>query len=143
MLERTATGGVERGRTMPLCRSCNGTYPREHFIHGNGPRTQICGRCGIEQGLISKDEAPLLFDDALVAARLSTVSRRWGPTITLLLGWSLWISVLSGVKPWGAYVLALLGLATLLLPAQLLFYRAKYAGDMARLTPAHERPKGH
>ena len=59
------------------------------------------------------------------------------------MGWILWLTFLTGVSPWGTYVLVLLGLGTLLLPAQILLYRAKYSGDMARLTPAHERPKGH
>ena len=40
-------------------------------------------------------------------------------------------------------MLVLLGIGTLLLPAQILLYRAKYTSDMARLTPAHDRPKGH
>jgi hypothetical protein len=40
-------------------------------------------------------------------------------------------------------VLVLLGIGTLLLPVQILLYRARYTSDMSRLTPAHERPKGH
>ena len=128
---------------MPLCRSCNGTFAREYFIHGNGPRAQICVRCGLDQGLVSKEDVPTFFDENLIASRLSVVSRRWGPSITILMGWTLWLTFLIGVSPWGTYVLVLLGLGTLLLPAQILLYRAKYSGDMARLTPAHERPKGH
>ena len=50
------------------------------------------------------------------------------------MGWTLWLTFLTGVSPWGTYVLVLLGLGTLLLPAQILLYRAKYSGDMARLT---------
>ena len=57
------------------------------------------------------------------------------------MGWTLWLTFLTGVSPWGTYVLVLLGLSTLLSPAQILLYRAKYSGDMARLTPAHERPE--
>jgi uncharacterized membrane protein len=71
------------------------------------------------------------------------VSRRWGPTVTLIMGWTLWIAFLTGVAPWGTYVLVLLGIGTLLLPVQILLYRARYTSDMSRLTPAHERPKGH
>ena len=64
---------------MPLCRSCNGTFAREYFIHGNGPRAQICVRCGLEQGLVTKEEVPTFFDEGLIASRLSVVSRRWAP----------------------------------------------------------------
>ena len=49
-------------------------------------------------------------------------------------GMDLWLTFLTGVSPGGTYVLVLLGLGTLLLPAQILLYRAKYSGDMARLT---------
>ncbi|DAC15583.1 MAG TPA: hypothetical protein HA276_07330 [Candidatus Poseidoniaceae archaeon] len=128
---------------MPLCRSCNGTFAREYFIHGNGPRAQVCVRCGLDQGLVTKEEVPTFFDDGLISSRLSVVSRRWGPAITLIMGWTFWLTFLTGVSPWGTYVLVLLGIGTLLLPAQILLYRAKYSGDMARLTPNHERPKGH
>ena len=128
---------------MPLCRSCNGTLAREYFIHGTGPRTQVCVRCALDQGLVTKEEVPTFFDEGLIASRLSVVSRRWGPAITLIMGWTFWSTFLTGVRPWGTYVLVLLGIGTLLLPAQILLFRAKYTSDMSRLTPSHERPKGH
>ena len=70
---------------MPTCRLCSGTYPREFFIHGNGPNTQVCVRCAVEQGYVSKDEATNLYDDTLKSARLSTVTRRYkrAPEATL------------------------------------------------------------
>ena len=38
---------------MPTCRKCNQTYHQSHFISGNGPRYLICGRCAVEDGLVS------------------------------------------------------------------------------------------
>lgn len=128
---------------MPLCRSCNGTFNREQFIHGNGPRAQICVRCGVDQGLVSKEEAASLFAEELSAARLSTISRRWGPIITLSIGWVLWIGLLAGNPPWSLYVLGLLSLGTLLTPIVMIAYGPKFRSDINRLTPAYDRPKGH
>ena len=128
---------------MPLCRSCNGTFNREQFIHGNGPRAQICVRCGVDQGLVSKEEAASLFGEELSAARLSTISRRWGPIITLSIGWALWIGLLAGNPPWSLYVLGLLILGTLVTPIVMIAYGPKFRSDINRLTPAYDRPKGH
>lgn len=128
---------------MPLCRSCNGTFNREQFIHGNGPRAQICVRCGVDQGLVSKEEAASLFAEELSAVRLSTISRRWGPIITLSIGWVLWIGLLAGNPPWSLYVLGLLSLGTLVTPIVMIAYGPKFRSDINRLTPAYDRPKGH
>ena len=128
---------------MPLCRSCNGTFNREQFIHGNGPRAQICVRCGVDQGLVSEEEAASLFAEELSAVRLSTISRRWGPIITLSIGWVLWIGLLAGNPPWSLYVLGLLSLGTLVTPIVMIAYGPKFRSDINRLTPAYDRPKGH
>ena len=55
---------------MPLCR-CQ-RDPHEYFIHGNGPRAQICVRCGLEQGLVSKEDVPTFFDEASSPRLLSS-----------------------------------------------------------------------
>ena len=128
---------------MPLCRVCNGTFNREQFIHGVGPRAQVCVRCGVEKGMVTKEEAASLYGEDLSAARLSTVSRRWGPLITISIGWILWITFLAGNPPWSLYVLGLLGLGTLLTPVVMIAYGPKFRSDLDRLTPAYDRPKGH
>ena len=128
---------------MPTCRHCNSTYSREYFIHGNGPRAQVCVRCGVEKGLVTPEEAPTLYSDELMQARMSVVFRRWGPAIALVLGWMLWLGILKGMQPWSAYIFVLLAIATPALAVVMVLYRAKYNSDMARLTPDYQRPKGH
>ena len=128
---------------MPTCRLCFSVYPREQFIHGNGPRAQVCVRCGVEKGLVTEEEAANMFDDSLRSARLQIMARRYSIFMYIPLLWTLWIIVLSDVRPWGLYVLALLVILTLIAPVWFIYRGGQYSGDMARLTPAYDRPKGH
>ena len=128
---------------MPTCRICSATYQREYFIHGNGPRAQVCVRCAVEQKLISKEEAVNLYDDKLRNARLSVVARRYSMFLYIPVLWTLWIMYLSSVKPWGIYFLLILIVLTLFAPVWFFIRSTQFAGDMARLTPAYDRPKGH
>jgi len=57
--------------------------------------------------------------------------------------WILWASTLSGVKPWGLFFLLILILLTLAAPVLFIYRGGQYSGDMARLSPAYDRPKGH
>ena len=143
MVEVTADIGKERGKKMPICRLCSGTYPREFFIHGNGPNTQVCSRCGVEHGYISKDEAANLYDDTLKSARLSTVTRRYRPFLYLTVLWGLYITTVRSIDPWGWYMLIMLALLTLASVVLFFTSAAKYSSTLARLTPDYERPKGH
>tara|TARA_B100000123_G_scaffold216923_1_gene165409 strand:- start:73 stop:504 length:432 start_codon:yes stop_codon:yes gene_type:complete len=143
MVEVTADIGKERGKKMPICRLCSGTYPREFFIHGNGPNTQVCSRCGVEHGYISKDEAANLYDDTLKSARLSTVTRRYRPFLYLTVLWGLYITTVRSIDPWGWYMLIMLVLLTLASVVLFFTSAAKYSSTLARLTPDYERPKGH
>lgn len=128
---------------MPTCRFCSGTYTRENFIHGNGPRAQVCARCGVEKKFITEEEAANLFDDKLRNARLSIVARRYSMFLYIPVLWTLWIMFLSSVQPWGIYFLLILVALTLFSPVWFFIRSAQFAGDMARLTPAYETPKGH
>jgi len=128
---------------MPICRLCSGTYPREFFIHGNGPNTQVCSRCGVEHGYVSKDEAANLYDDTLKSARLSTVTRRYRPFLYLTVLWGLYITTVRSIDPWGWYMLIMLALLTLASVDLFFTTAAKYSSTLARLTPDYERPKGH
>ena len=143
MVEVAADIGKERGKKMPICRLCSGTYPREFFIHGNGPNTQVCSRCGVEHGYISKDEAANLYDDTLKSARLSTVTRRYRPFLYLTVLWGLYITTVRSIDPWGWYMLIMLALLTLASVVLFFTSAAKYSSTLARLTPDYERPKGH
>ncbi len=128
---------------MPICRLCSGTYPREFFIHGNGPNTQVCSRCGVEHGYVSKDEVANLYDDTLKSARLSTVTRRYRPFIYLTVLWGIYITTVRGINPWGWYMLIMLTLLTLASIVVFITSGARYSSNLARLTPDYERPKGH
>jgi hypothetical protein len=128
---------------MPTCRFCSGTYPREEFIHGNGPRAQVCARCGVEKNLASKEEAANLYDETLRNSRLSIMARRYSIFLYIPVLWTLWAMYLSSVQPWGIYFLIILIGLTLFAPVWFIYRGARFAGDMARLTPAYERPKGH
>jgi len=128
---------------MPICRLCSGTYPREFFIHGNGPNTPVCSRCGVEHGFVSKDEAANLYDDTLKSARLSTVTRRYRPFLYLTVLWGIYITTVRSINPWGWYMLIMLAILTLASIVLFLTSAAKYSSTLARLTPDFERPKGH
>ncbi|MBQ70015.1 MAG: hypothetical protein CMA65_00800 [Euryarchaeota archaeon] len=128
---------------MPTCRLCGSTYPREFFIHGNGPRTQVCARCGLEQGLVTKEEVPILFNKEILNARFSTIARRYSIFLYIPFLWALWGFALSDVKPWGLFFLGLLIVLTLLAPVIFIYRGGQYSADMARLTPEYDRPEGH
>ncbi len=130
-------------RFMPTCRHCFGVYPRNQFIHGIGPRAQVCVRCGVEKGLVEPEEVPSLYDKSTTNARFSAISRRWAPVMWLTILWFVWIIELSSVSPWNWFTLALLIASTVGLPLYMLFFSGKHVADMARLTPEYERPKGH
>jgi len=128
---------------MPTCRLCFSVYNRDQFIHGNGPRAQVCVRCGVEKGLVSKEEAASFYDSSIANARFSALARRWSPLMWLSVLWIAWIVFLNEVDPWGLYTLILLGVFTLIVPIYMLFFSSKHMAVMARLTPEYERPKGH
>ena len=131
------------GIFMPTCRHCYCTYPRGQFIHGNGPRAQVCVRCGVEKGLVTEEEVTSLYDNSTKNARFSAIARRWAPAMWLTILWTVWIILLNGVNPWGLYTLILLALCTLALPLYMIFYSSKHMAIMARLTPDYARPPGH
>ena len=128
---------------MPICRLCSGTYPRETFIHGNGPNTQVCSRCGIEHGLVSKEDVANFYDDTLKSARLSTVTRRYRLFLYLTVLWGIYITTIRGVNPWGWYMLIMLTLLTLASIVLFFTSAARYSSNLSRLTPDYDRPKGH
>ncbi|RJV00200.1 MAG: hypothetical protein DWC06_07295 [Candidatus Poseidoniales archaeon] len=128
---------------MPTCRHCYGTYNRDQFIHGNGPKAQVCVRCGVEKGLVAKEEVASLYDRSTANARFSALARRWSPLMWLSVIWIAWILYIKDVDPWGLYTLILLAVFTLLVPVYMFFFSSKHMAVMARLTPEYERPKGH
>ena len=51
--------------------------------------------------------------------------------------------VIKDIQPWGLYFLLLLIVLTLITPVWFIYRGGQYSGDMARLTPAYDRPEGH
>jgi hypothetical protein len=128
---------------MPTCRHCSSIYPRSYFIHGVGPRAQVCVRCGVEKGLVTEEEAPTLFNNSQRNARFGIVARRYSFFLYLPMLWIFWSVFLSEVNPWGMYFLVALIVLTLLTPVWFIYRSTQFSGDMARLTPAYDRPEGH
>jgi hypothetical protein len=128
---------------MPTCRFCSSVYPRNQFIHGNGPKAQVCVRCGLEKGMVTEDEVPSFYSRELSNSRFSIIARYWSPVLWLMAVWGAWAVLLLPVKPWGVYTLVLLALATLGLPVYMFLNRVKYLANIARLTPAYQTPPGH
>jgi hypothetical protein len=128
---------------MPACRFCFATYPREFFILGDGPRKDVCQRCGVKEGMIEESEAVMLFDAGLASSRLTLLSRRWAPMLWVLALWGMWFVILSSIPTWGIFSLIVLILVTLVLPVNMILNRAKYSALFSGLTPAHQRPPGH
>jgi hypothetical protein len=50
---------------------------------------------------------------------------------------------ISSVEPWGIYFLIVLIGLTLFAPVWFFIRSAHFAGNLARLTPNYETPKGH
>ena len=96
----------------------------------------------LKKAPVTEEEAANMFDDSLRSARLQIMARRYSIFMYIPLLWTLWIIVLSDVRPWGLYVLALLVILTLIAPVWFIYRGGQYSGDMARLT-AYDRPKGH
>ncbi|MDG1533568.1 MAG: hypothetical protein P8Q35_03910 [Candidatus Thalassarchaeaceae archaeon] len=120
---------------MPTCRLCRSVYPQEHFISGNGPRYLVCARCGVENGYCTEDEAPQLYDDATVRARLALIGGRYAPILWLIMGWVLWTMFFSSLPLWGKASLVILIIATLAVPVMHLLGGPKFQAQLRRLTP--------
>ncbi len=128
---------------MPTCRLCGFTGSRINFIHGNGPRKDVCAKCGVEKGLISEDEAKNLYSNNVANARLNLVSRRWAPFFWIGILWITWILFIKNVEIWNWVILGILILFTLTLPLFLIITSAKFSAKMNDVTPDYKRPKGH
>lgn len=143
MIEERGAGRLFGGSEMPACRLCSANYPREYFIHGVGPRKDVCVRCGVKHGMVEESEVPVLFDERTSMARLSLRARRYGAFLWIGILWGVWFSVLGDIAVWGLVSAIVLGLLTLILPIRFLLGSAAYQASLARLTPNYARPPGH
>ena len=120
---------------MPTCRVCRGNFTQDQFISGNGPRYLVCANCGVEQGMVTPDEVPQLYDDAIMRARFTAVARRHSLWFWLIVGWSLWVFLFNGTPLWGNASLIVLILATLFTPVRFFLKVPSHRAEMRRLTP--------
>ncbi len=107
---------LEMTRYMPTCGKCNQTYHQSHFVSGNGPRYLICGRCAVETGLVTVDEAPQFYSDELARARLVLYSKRYRPLAFTSAGWILFLTLGRGIELWSGVFFGTLLVATLATP---------------------------
>lgn len=131
------------GESMPTCRHCGFTGGRENFIHGIGPRKDVCSRCGVNKGIVSTEEVPNYYSKEVASARWNLVARRWAPWFWVSILWSLWIVVLSSIQTWDWVSLCILIVISLLLPVRHILTSAAFNANLERITPDYERPKGH
>ena len=128
-------GLLELMSHMPTCRKCNQTYHQSHFISGNGPRYLICGRCAVEDGLVSPEEAPQYYSDELARARLVLYSKRYRPLAFTSAGWILFLTMGRGIELWSGVFFGALLVATLVAPVVHLLGSARFKAELAKLTP--------
>ena len=128
---------------MPTCRHCGFTGNRMNFIHGNGPKKDVCVNCGVNMGLTSQEDATNLYSNEVANARMNLFSRRWAPFFWIIILWNAWYFFIIDIEVWKWVFLGILILITLALPLYLLISSAAYSAKMHEITPDHKRPDGH
>jgi len=114
-----------------------------NFIHGNGPKKDVCVNCGVNMGLTSQEDATNLYSDEVANARMNLFSRRWAPFFWIIILWNAWYFFIIDIEVWKWVFLGILILITLALPLYLLISSAAYSAKMHEITPDHKRPDGH
>ncbi|MBN55630.1 MAG: hypothetical protein CMA79_04265 [Euryarchaeota archaeon] len=120
---------------MPACRMCKQNYPDSQFISGNGPRYQVCARCGIENGLVRAEEAPQFYSDEVLNERLTLYTRRHLPWVAVLVGWVMYISLGRGIELWSNLFLLVLAVATLVVPVLHFMGSPRFNAEISRISP--------
>jgi hypothetical protein len=120
---------------MATCRYCRGVYPQDQFITGNGPRYLVCVRCAVEQGFVSAENTPQLYSDELVRDRTSLYARRYGIWMTLLVGWTIFLSMGRGITFWSPAIFVVLLLSSVIIPVRHFLGTPRFKAEKTRLTP--------
>jgi hypothetical protein len=120
---------------MPVCRMCKQNYPQAQFITGNGPRYQVCSRCGVEHGLADPEDTPQFYSDEILNARLSLYTRRHLPWVSVLIGWFLFISIGRGIELWSGLFFGVLALSSLIVPVLHFMGTTRFIAELSRITP--------
>ena len=120
---------------MPVCRLCKQNYPQSQFITGNGPRYQVCARCGVEHGLADPEDTPQLYSDEILNARLSLYTRRHLPWVSVLMGWILFLSIGRGIELWSGLFFGVLAISSLIIPVLHIMGTTRFLAELAKITP--------
>tara|TARA_B100000959_G_scaffold173389_1_gene181501 strand:- start:1032 stop:1463 length:432 start_codon:yes stop_codon:yes gene_type:complete len=120
---------------MPVCRMCKQNYPQAQFITGNGPRYQVCSRCGVENGLANPGDTPQLYSDEILNARLSLYTRRHLPWVSVLIGWFLFLSIGRGIELWSGLFFGVLAFSSLVVPVLHFMGTTRFLAELSRITP--------
>ena len=120
---------------MPVCRLCKQNYPQSQFITGNGPRYQVCARCGVEYGLADPEDTPQLYSDEILNARLSLYTRRHLPWVSVLMGWLLFLSIGRGIELWSGLFFGVLAISSLIIPVLHIMGKTRFLAELAKITP--------
>ena len=119
---------------MPVCRLCKQNYPQSQFITGNGPRYQVCARCGVEYGLADPEDTPQLYSDEILNARLSLYTRRHLPWVSVLMGWLLFLSIGRGIELWSGLFFGALAISSLIVPVLNIMGKTSFLAELAKIT---------
>jgi hypothetical protein len=120
---------------MPVCRMCKQNYPQAQFITGNGPRYQVCSRCGVEHGLVDPENTPQFYSDEILNARLSLYTKRHLPWVSVLIGWFLFLSIGRGIELWSGLFFGVLALSSLIVPVLHFMGSTRFIAELSRITP--------
>jgi hypothetical protein len=120
---------------MPVCRMCKQNYPQAQFITGNGPRYQVCSRCGVEHGLADPEDTPQFYSDEILNARLSLYTKRNLPWVSVLIGWFLFLSIGRGIELWSGLFFGVLALSSLIVPVLHFMGSTRFIAELSRITP--------
>ena len=124
-----------RSKLMPTCRICPQNYPLDQFVSGNGPRSQGCVRCAVDNDLVDREDAPQLYSDDIVKARTSLFARRYRMWIFVLLGWPLYLTLGRGIELWSSVFLVVLVICTLAAPVMHFLGSVRFNAELAKLSP--------
>ena len=102
MLEESRPFPLTQGRRMSNLQVLFRDFSRDQFIHGNGPRAQVCIRCAVDMKIATEEETENFYSEKLRNARLSLVARRYSMFLYIPVLWTLLGHVHQFCRPMGS-----------------------------------------
>ncbi len=106
------------------------------MIPGNGPRKDICARCGVELGLIDATEASQFLDADLAKARTTALSQRLIPWVWLGMIWMFQLTLFVRVSWLSKVGFVVAILSTIVVPILEWIRLPRHRATMSSLTPS-------